>query len=211
MSFYGGHLDHWYIQNTLKIYRTRATQLSLPESGRRLPLWELGSCLTSRQQQGPCFFQAPNPHLVPSSESFPKSEVVLSSDIAHSYICHRKVLFEYSARGFTRPLKVRRHVNLSINISSQPVMGSPCNISGSASQIFFKNKGCAEYRALSIIAESLAHPQRTLLSAFVQHAIDLEVASQYFLDEVSGRDKGAVSEFLGDWICLLKKGTSLLT
>ncbi|KAF2469556.1 kinase-like protein [Lindgomyces ingoldianus] len=84
-------------------------------------------------------------------------------------------------------------------------MGSPCNVSGSASQLFFQNKSCAEYRALSIIAESLAHPQRTLLSAFVQHAVDREIASQFFLDEVSGQDTVAVSEFLADWICLLKK------
>ena len=87
-------------------------------------------------------------------------------------------------------------------------MGSPYNISGSASQVFFQNKDCAEYSALSIIAESLAHPQRALLSAFVQHAVDREVASQFFLDEVSGQGKVAVSEFLADWICLLRKGTS---
>ncbi|KAF2737068.1 APH-domain-containing protein [Polyplosphaeria fusca] len=84
-------------------------------------------------------------------------------------------------------------------------MGSPYNVSGSASQLFFPNKTCAEYRALSFIAESLAHPQRTLLSAFVQHAVDREFASQFFLDEASGQDNVAVSEFLADWICLLKK------
>ena len=63
-------------------------------------------------------------------------------------------------------------------------MGSPCNIPGTASKLFFKNKDCAEYGALSLISESLAHPQRTILSAFVLHAVDREIAAQFFLDEV---------------------------
>ncbi|KAF2835795.1 hypothetical protein M501DRAFT_292821 [Patellaria atrata CBS 101060] len=84
-------------------------------------------------------------------------------------------------------------------------MGSPCNISGSASQFFFQNKHCAEYRALSIIAETLAHPQRTLLSTLMQHAVDREIALHFFLAEVSGQGKVAVSEFSADWIYLLEK------
>jgi len=90
-------------------------------------------------------------------------------------------------------------------------MGSPHNISGSASQLFSQNKDCDEYRALSKIAESLAHPRRTLLNAFVQHAVDREVASRFFLREVSGQDMIAVSEFLADWTRLLIKGILLNT
>ncbi|KAF2875038.1 kinase-like domain-containing protein [Massariosphaeria phaeospora] len=84
-------------------------------------------------------------------------------------------------------------------------MGSPFNISGSASQVFFKNKHSAEYKALSTIADSFAHPQRALVSAFVLNAVDRELASQFFLDEVSVKNKGTASEFLADWTCLLQK------
>jgi len=88
-------------------------------------------------------------------------------------------------------------------------MGSPYNISGSASRLFFQNKASAEFKALSVIAESLVHPQRTLLSAFVLHAVDREVASQFFLGEISGQGKAAVLKFLTDWIALLIKGAPL--
>jgi len=87
-------------------------------------------------------------------------------------------------------------------------MGSPYNISESASQLFFQNKASAEFEALSVIAKSLAHPQRTLLSTFVQEAADKEVASRFFLEEVSGQGKAAVFKFLATWKKLLKKGTS---
>lgn len=88
-------------------------------------------------------------------------------------------------------------------------MGSPYNIAGSASGLFFQNRASAEYQALSVIAESLAHPQRTLLSSFVQQAVDKEYASRFLLDEVYGQDKATLFEFLATWISLLKKGTSL--
>ncbi|KAF1997655.1 kinase-like protein [Amniculicola lignicola CBS 123094] len=84
-------------------------------------------------------------------------------------------------------------------------MGSPYNISGSASKIFFQNKDSVEYKALSVIAELFAHPQRTLLSVFVQQAVDREVAAQFFFDEIAGQGRAAALEFLDDWIWLLKK------
>ncbi|KAF2473270.1 uncharacterized protein BDR25DRAFT_341390 [Lindgomyces ingoldianus] len=84
-------------------------------------------------------------------------------------------------------------------------MGSPHHIAGSASRLFPEDKASAEYKALSVIAETLAHPQRTLLSAFIQHAVDREFASRFFLDEISGQKKATVSEFLVDWASLLRK------
>jgi hypothetical protein len=65
----------------------------------------------------------------------------------------------------------------------------------------------AEFQTLSLIAESLVHPDRTLLSAFVQEATDKELASRFFLDEVLGREEVPISEFLAGWIPLLRMGT----
>ncbi|KAI9710955.1 MAG: hypothetical protein M1820_002392 [Bogoriella megaspora] len=84
-------------------------------------------------------------------------------------------------------------------------MGSPCHISGSTPRLFPQDKDAAEYSALSVIAESLAHPQRTLLSVFIQGATDREIASRFFLNEISGRDKDSILSFLGDWVTVLKK------
>src|SRR5262245_29104726 len=81
-------------------------------------------------------------------------------------------------------------------LSFQSAMASPHHISGSACRLLTGNKASAEYRALSIIAESLAHPQRTLLSTFVQQAVDPELASRFFLDEIT---KITVLEFLAEW------------
>lgn len=90
-------------------------------------------------------------------------------------------------------------------------MGSPYNLSSAAISLFFsQTRASAEYKAISLITESLAHPQRTLLSAFILQAIDREVASQFFLNEVSGKDGVAVLEFPTDWKSLLTKGTPLI-
>lgn len=128
-----------------------------------------------------------------------------------------QVRFEYIARGGTLQIS-RRHVRSrtsSVYLRRTEVinlkMGSPCNTSGCASQLFGQNKDCDEYRALSKIAESLTHPRRTLLNVFVQHAVYPEIASRFFLREVSGQDKIAVSGFLADWTCLLTKGILLTT
>jgi hypothetical protein len=88
-------------------------------------------------------------------------------------------------------------------------MGTPYHISGSATHLLSCDKASAESQALSLIAESLAHPQRTLLSAFVQQAANPELASRFFLQEVLGRNNATVSEFLADWISLLRRGMFL--
>jgi hypothetical protein len=84
-------------------------------------------------------------------------------------------------------------------------MSSPYHVPRPASRHFPHHKS-AEYEALSVIAESLEHPQRTILNVFIQQAVDTEFASQFFLDEVSSQGKTTISEFLADWICLLEKG-----
>lgn len=90
-------------------------------------------------------------------------------------------------------------------------MGTPHHISGSASQLFYQNKTSAEYTALFDIAKSLPHPQRTLLSSFIQKATDKEVAARFFLDTVSRQYYASIFEFLATWISLLEKGTLLIS
>ncbi|KAF2831066.1 hypothetical protein CC86DRAFT_430713 [Ophiobolus disseminans] len=84
-------------------------------------------------------------------------------------------------------------------------MGSPYHISDAAFRHFPYDHSSAEYEALSTITESLEHPQRTILSTFVQHAVDTRLASQFLLDEVFSRGKASVLEILADWITLIKK------
>jgi hypothetical protein len=88
-------------------------------------------------------------------------------------------------------------------------MGTPYHISRSISQ-HHGDKGSAEFRALSVIAKSLAHPDRTLLNTFIEQATDKELASNFFLDEVLGQDEVAISEFLAEWIRLLRNGMFLV-
>ncbi|KAF2110426.1 kinase-like domain-containing protein [Lophiotrema nucula] len=84
-------------------------------------------------------------------------------------------------------------------------MGTPYHVSNSVSKLFFQNTASAEYEALSVIAKLLAHPQRTLLSSFVQQAADRELAARFFLSEIHRQDAAAVLEFLADWTSLIKK------
>jgi len=86
-------------------------------------------------------------------------------------------------------------------------MGSPYHVSQSASHVLSCDKASFEFQAISFIAGSLAHPQRTLLNTFIQGAVDRELAARFFLDVV-GHDKAKVAEFLGDWISLLQRGMS---
>lgn len=90
-------------------------------------------------------------------------------------------------------------------------MGSPYYISQCTSRLHSPDKAFAEFQALSLIAESLKHPQRTFLSAFVQQAVDRELAALFFLNKVVGQNKSTVPEFLADWISLLRKSVSLFT
>jgi hypothetical protein len=85
-------------------------------------------------------------------------------------------------------------------------MGSPYHIDGTTTRLF-PDKDSAQYAALSHITKSFAHPQRTFLAVFVQKAIDPEHASQFFLNQVLGKDHVAISEFLADWTALVREGT----
>lgn len=82
------------------------------------------------------------------------------------------------------------------------------NVSGAASQLFSQNKDSVRYRAIPTIGEPFEHPQRALVSAFVRQAMDQEIASQFFLDEVAGEDMATACDFLVDWVHLLTTGTS---
>jgi hypothetical protein len=83
-------------------------------------------------------------------------------------------------------------------------MACPQNIKGSASQLFYRNKDSAEYNAL-LVASLLPHPQRPILSMFILNADNPDVASEFFLDEISNQDAANVAEFLADWISLVEK------
>ncbi|CAO2658138.1 Nn.00g073980.m01.CDS01 [Neocucurbitaria sp. VM-36] len=84
-------------------------------------------------------------------------------------------------------------------------MGSPYHVSRCASFPLSCDEASFEFQAISLIAESLAHPQRALLSAFVKQAADRELATRFFLDDVVGHNKATVAEFLADWISLLRR------
>ncbi len=77
-------------------------------------------------------------------------------------------------------------------------MGSPYHVSGCASHLFSCDEASAELEALSLIAESLTHPHRALLNAFIQQAVDRELAARFFLDNVVGYNKATITEFLAD-------------
>lgn len=89
-------------------------------------------------------------------------------------------------------------------------MGSPHHISG-ASHLLSCDEASLEFQAISLIIESLAHPQRTLLIGFVQQSVNKKSAARYFLDDVGGHNKAAVAKFLADWISLLRKCLSPLS
>jgi hypothetical protein len=87
-------------------------------------------------------------------------------------------------------------------------MGSPYHVSQCPSHLLSCDKASFEFQAISLIAESFAHPQRTLLSTFIQGAVDREFAARFFLDNVARHEKANVAEFLVDWISLLRRGMS---
>lgn len=71
---------------------------------------------------------------------------------------------------------------------------------------FPNDEACIEHKALSMIAKSVEHPQRTLLTVFIQQAAVNELAAQLFLHVVSDHGTAAVLEFLAEWTSLLEKG-----
>lgn len=88
-------------------------------------------------------------------------------------------------------------------------MGTPYHFAQTPSRLLPQDKASAEFQALSLITESLPHPQRTLLSTFVNQAVDREIASRFFLDEVIVHSKVSIAEFLANWIGLIRNGTFL--
>lgn len=76
------------------------------------------------------------------------------------------------------------------------------------SQLGSCDEASSEFQAISLIAKSLVHPERALLSVFVQQAVDREHAARFFLNHVVGHNKDTVVGFLADWISLLRKGKS---
>ncbi|KAH7391102.1 kinase-like domain-containing protein [Phaeosphaeria sp. MPI-PUGE-AT-0046c] len=84
-------------------------------------------------------------------------------------------------------------------------MGSPYHVSRSASHLLSCDEASFEFQAISLIADSLAHPQRTLLSAFVHQAVDKEAAARFVLDDVVVHNKATVADVLADWISLLRR------
>ncbi|KAH6875990.1 phosphotransferase enzyme family-domain-containing protein [Alternaria rosae] len=83
-------------------------------------------------------------------------------------------------------------------------MGSPYHTSRCAPYLS-RDEASLEVQAISLIAESLAHPHRALLSAFIQQAVDRELAARFFLDDTVGSDKATVADFLADWISLPRR------
>ena len=90
------------------------------------------------------------------------------------------------------------------------IMGTPWNIRGSASQLFYQDKSAPEYEALLTITD-LPHPDRAVLSSFINKARDTKEAAQYFLraispqEELGGKSKETKHGFLMNWKRLVNK------
>lgn len=104
---------------------------------------------------------------------------------------------------FTDIFLADRSLNYNLDIGN--AMGSPYHVSRSVAHLLSCDGASLEFQAISLIAESLAHPQRALLSAYIQQAVDRETAARFFLDDVVGQNKAKVAEFLADWISLLRR------
>lgn len=74
-------------------------------------------------------------------------------------------------------------------------MTVPCNIQGSASQLFYQDKDAFDCQALLEISH-LPHPDRTILGCFINNAADPQEAAKYFLRaiEADGSSKAARRE-----------------
>ena len=89
-------------------------------------------------------------------------------------------------------------------------MAIPWNIRGSASQLFFQDKRSSQYEALLVIA-NVPHPDRSILGAFINDAVDPQEAARYFLHVTSAGDRSkappekTVLQFLSEWKILIEK------
>lgn len=59
-------------------------------------------------------------------------------------------------------------------------MTIPWNVRGSTSPLFFQDKLSSQYKALLAIAD-VPHPDRSILGAFINEALDPQEAARYFL------------------------------
>jgi hypothetical protein len=118
--------------------------------------------------------------------------------------CDRSSPFNYTYSS----LASRNIFELYLDTSG--AMGSPYHVPPSlcASHLLSCDEASFEFQALSLIAKTLVHPERTLLSTFVQQAIDRELAARFFLDGVVEHNKATIAGFLADWISLLRRGRS---
>lgn len=89
-------------------------------------------------------------------------------------------------------------------------MAIPWNIRGSASPLFLQDKRSARYKAMLAIAD-VPHPDRSILGAFINDALDPEEAAQYFLRMTCAEDvaivssKKTVPQFLSEWKTVINK------
>ncbi|KAK6821625.1 hypothetical protein RU639_007728 [Aspergillus parasiticus] len=87
-------------------------------------------------------------------------------------------------------------------------MAIPWNIRGSASPLFFQDKQSSQYKALLANAD-VPHPDRSILGAFINEALDPEEAARYFLRMTcsggNSHPKKTVSQFLSEWKILVDK------
>ncbi|PYH95642.1 kinase-like protein [Aspergillus ellipticus CBS 707.79] len=93
-------------------------------------------------------------------------------------------------------------------------MNIPWNIRGSASQFFFQDTSSFQYQALLAITD-LPHPDRSILGAFLEGAVDPEEGARYFLQTTRTRDgsgapKEAMSQFVSQWLSLVGKFRPIL-
>jgi hypothetical protein len=93
---------------------------------------------------------------------------------------------------------------------------NPWNIRGSASQLFYQDKESPQYKAL-LASSDLPHPDRTILGAFINDAVDPQEAARYFLrvtcpkGGVGVLPEDTILLFLSEWKTLINKGWWNLT
>ncbi|KAJ5869507.1 hypothetical protein N7455_004448 [Penicillium solitum] len=93
-------------------------------------------------------------------------------------------------------------------------MAVPCNIRGSASQLFYQDHQSPQYQALLAITE-LPHPDRSILVPFLIDSQNPQAAARYLLREttINGTSQSVptrtIWEFLSDWKYLVSMSTEL--
>ena len=86
----------------------------------------------------------------------------------------------------------------------------PKNIRTSGSQLFFQDKESPQYNALLEISK-LHHPDRAILSSFIEDAVDPQEAARYFSRMLTpqnahnGHSADARMRFLSAWKALVEK------